>query len=166
MHKNIDLQRIYAYNARMDTQLKTCSKCGEVKPIDLFNKKHGKPRYWCRTCDHESFKIWHSKQPASYKEKKRVASKTWREKNPDSVIEQRGKIYPCEVNYSYAKYAKTRVSILSDAYVKQTILGRTRRSVMSAIDVTDDMIELKRDQLLMHRLTNQLKQLLKESKDG
>ena len=150
----------------MDAQLKTCSKCGEVKPIDLFNKKHGKPRGWCRTCDHESFKRWHSKQPDSYKEKKRVASKIWRDKNPDAVIEQRKITYPCEANYSYAKYAKNRVSILSDAYVKQTILGRTRRSVMSARDVTDDMIELKREQLLMHRLTEQLAQLIKEKQSG
>jgi len=37
---------------------------------------------------------------------------------------------------------------------------------MSARDVTDDMIELKREQLLMHRLTEQLAQLIKEKQSG
>lgn len=150
----------------MDTQLKTCAKCGKVKPIDLFNKKYGKPRGTCKICDHASFKIWHRKQPDSYKEKKRIASKIWREENPDAVIEQRKKQYPCEANYSYEKYAKTRVLILSDAYVKQVILGKTNRQVMSAKDVTDYMIELKREQILMHRLSVQLQQLLKEKQNG
>lgn len=63
---------------------KTCTRCGETKPLDDFyaekNGKFGK-RSRCKTCYKAASVEWARKNP----DKAYAAAKRWRDKNPDKV---------------------------------------------------------------------------------
>jgi len=43
--------------------MKTCTTCGESKPLDEFTKKHGKPSTCCKPCAVERMRRWRSANP-------------------------------------------------------------------------------------------------------
>lgn len=217
----LDLQRIYAYIVRMDAQLKTCSKCGEVKPIDEFSKdsksKDVKMSI-CKACNCKRASAWAKENPdrvknqrktldpvkakarqdkyrssekyketasryrkiyylshkeqildkgrrwwgKNYAEKMPGYSATYAEKNRDRLKSERPEKYAKRKEKILSSLKKLRDS-LDDKYVKQVI--RTEINI-SQDDIPPEMIELKREQLLMHRLTEQLAQLIKEKQSG
>ena len=70
--------------------MKTCTKCGESKPIDHFhrnkNKKDGHT-YKCKECARSDSRQWNSDN----KERKAASGKNWRKANPEAHRRGRGK---------------------------------------------------------------------------
>ena len=65
-------------------QTKKCSKCQEVKPINMFNKNKAKKdglHNWCKKCKNENKRKNYLENPDLAKEK----VQQWRNKNPDRV---------------------------------------------------------------------------------
>lgn len=62
----------------MDAETKTCSKCGEVKPVDAFGRHH-----WCKSCTTAYSKGYREANTEQVREKNRMCKKSWREANPE-----------------------------------------------------------------------------------
>ena len=137
------------------TQTKVCSKCGVEKEVGEFlplkNAKDGL-RGYCRECERAKNKAWAEANP----DKVRAKTKAWREANPEKV-RARVKAW-AEANPDKVR-AKNKAGRdeLRDSYVKHKLGVSTAPS---------ELIELKREQLKMHRLTKQFNQLLKEKNNG
>jgi len=61
---------------------KRCTKCGEVKPLDAFNRHQGKPlgrRSRCRACQREYDRAWRE----TNRDRKRETDRAWYETNRD-----------------------------------------------------------------------------------
>lgn len=83
---------------------KTCSKCGQVKPIDAFgNHKSSKDglRSQCRVCNSLAAKNYRLNNP----DKVRQAKKRWAKNNPDKML-QMWKTYQAKNKTKLAKYNK------------------------------------------------------------
>ena len=65
---------------------KPCSRCGVVKPLEMFSR-HRRPgngyrdgrAYTCKACANESTRAWVAKN----RDKANACSKAWRERNPE-----------------------------------------------------------------------------------
>lgn len=64
------------------TTVKTCTRCGESKPIDEFYLSRGKPRSSCKSCTLKSNADWRSRNPDVVAEGKR----RWARENRDKVL--------------------------------------------------------------------------------
>lgn len=66
---------------------KKCTKCGEVKPLDEFNKKKKHKdglAYQCKLCSRQALREWKAANP----EKVREDRKKWKNANPEKHREQ------------------------------------------------------------------------------
>lgn len=82
---------------------RTCTKCGESKLFEFFNKKIGSKygyNSWCKACEAEYGRRWNKDNAEKVKldqrrryadnpEKVREANIAWRQNNPDKVAEYR-----------------------------------------------------------------------------
>lgn len=154
---------------------KICSHCGGTKwftKVDRYLKKNGELResisYSCAKLKEERTKLWNSKNrdkrnsiykrckekvkdTKEYKEKNKARSRAWRlmypEKKNDYNTVYRQK-YRDRYN-SWCKKAKINSRVnLTDSYLKSLII---HDSILSCLDVPQDLIELKRKQLLLKR---------------
>lgn len=144
--------------------MKRCSKCGEVKALDAFHRSKtgtaGRHAY-CKECssgysrarnpevyqrNREAVILrslgWQRQNPERYRQR----LKAWQEANRDKVMEAK------------RKDTKYRVDHLSDGYVAGCLGAPCSR-------LPKDLIELKREQLSLLRLSRQLKQEL-EKRNG
>lgn len=145
---------------------KQCSKCGAVLPNECFSKRSSSStglRSACKKCCSEEFSRWWGEngerlRPAKaeymaarrasglvheYEEKnrdrlRRVRS-DWRNENADKIREK----------------ANARNAELVDAVVRGRI---ARGSQIPHSMIPDDLVQLKREQIHLHRLNKQLKQ--------
>jgi hypothetical protein len=70
------------------TDAKTCTKCGETKPVDEFHRdsKRADGRFrWCKTCERERRRRYWEANPGKRREKRR----RWREAHPEERRRQR-----------------------------------------------------------------------------
>lgn len=120
---------------------KKCTKCGEVKPLDLFyadkRNKDGKQSE-CKECTRERGRKWRLENPEKSKERFRK----WCLENPEKVREA-GR--------------KWRDS-LSDGYV--TKMMKASGLPPEIIEANPELIELKRLQIQLNRKINQKKKEL------
>jgi len=86
-----------------DTTLKRCSKCGETKPRDQFNRQKSNKdglSFWCRECNSINCRQYYAKNReaqtassrqyyAEHREKEAERNRKYRAKNQDSVQKQR-----------------------------------------------------------------------------
>lgn len=91
--------------------MKTCSYCGQSKPLSEFHKDKSRKdglQYRCKICDRPKNKRWQQNN----REKELFRNRCWRQANPDKEIE-RGKRWrqsnPDKVNARSAKYRATRL---------------------------------------------------------
>lgn len=152
---------------------KTCSKCGVSKAIDLFPVKKSK----CKDCIAEymkeyfqkrkvelmaNHKDWVSRNPQkhlrhqrTYRQKNseiyKEAGRKWRAKNPEKVKEHKKR-------WEKSIRADVRVS-----YCKKIL---ARQLGVSATSVPPHLSELKRDRIILLRLTKQLTNVIKEKLNG
>lgn len=179
----------------MDTTTKQCSKCGEVKPLDGFYKKStvksGITSH-CKECIRRKSSEWAANNKdmhrsrsrayaASNRERLNAAAVARNKKNPDQVKARRARYaesHPDKVKESKKKWQdehidrrrecnRARMSAqrrdLADPYVIAKLIKGVR---LNADQIPPDLIELKRQQLLMYRATKQLINSIKEKQSG
>lgn len=134
--------------------MKTCPKCGEVKALSEFNKdaisKDGK-QFWCKKCHSASWKIWYLKNA----ERKRDREAKRRAENPERARARFAK-WCADNPEARVRATRLRAENLTDGYVADVMRIKVK-------DCPPELIELKRYQLEMHRMT---KQLAKEIQNG
>ena len=157
-----------------EVQGKVCTKCGVLRPVEEFHKhklcKGGRTTH-CKYCVTASTKAWVN----ANKEKAAAHRKAWREANKETLaashkawatankerVSSNLKAWRAankEKTAGYSRAAQARyMGELHDLYVKRLLKVKSP---------TPELIELKREQLKMYRLTKQLQQLLKEKTDG
>ena len=71
------------------TSMKTCTKCGELKPLGDYHKRAASKdghKYICKACSVEEHRAWKAAQPAG---RLSAMEKSWRDNNPRREIERR-----------------------------------------------------------------------------
>lgn len=127
---------------------KKCSKCGEVKAVELFGKNKTKKDGMQSDCKECAKTAWiglglkHKEKIATYRANRKL-------NNPEKVLEGSRKWANNNREKINEKYKKNRDE-LSDSYVRSTLS-------MSALSATPELIELKRTQLQIIRLTREIK---------
>lgn len=153
---------------------KVCTKCGVEKELSEFHKqapsKDGR-RSRCAVCSREWNNKWGRENAGRVKEtcaawrkanpeKAKASYTAWRKANPEEAREPYDawrKANPEKANEASRKgYIKAR-DTLSASYIKMC-LG------LSA--PPQELIDLKRDQLLTYRATKELQQTIKEIQNG
>lgn len=76
---------IYVMRRGGDEEMETkrCSKCGEEKPIDHFQKRKASPdglSYWCRQCNTDYTRKWRQNNPDRFRDLNSNASAKERHK--------------------------------------------------------------------------------------
>jgi hypothetical protein len=168
--------------------MKICTDCKVEKEESDFrrNSRAKDGRAWkCKTCSRERIAKWHAEHPekakayrakhrAEHPEKAKAYSAKHRAENAEKVkariakyrAENAEKVKAQQAEY-FAKYRaenaekmkaqRARYSAeLDTVYVKQ---------LLGIPDPPPELIEMKREQILMHRATKQLQQILKEKID-
>jgi hypothetical protein len=158
--------------------VKTCTKCGEVKAIELFQKrKAGKDGFHtqCKKCvsirykayreaNKEALKTYIKAYREANKEALKTCNKAYREANKEAIktydkvrreentekANISGKLWRKAHPERCRKYGKIKVIKLTDAYIRLR-LGMTKEQA------TPELIELKRTQLQLIRLTREFK---------
>ncbi len=142
---------------------KICTKCHALKSlIDFPRKKSAKDGLssWCKVCFRETCKKWRSSNAEHYSAKQREyresgvyrssvieSGKRWQESNKEHVE-------------AYRKgYNKNRGLSLPDSYIANK-LG------ISVSEAPKELLEMKREQVHMKRLTKQLNEVLTETIKG
>jgi hypothetical protein len=114
---------------------KKCTKCLEVKAFSEFYKKKSNKdglQYNCKLCDFFKKKQWEKDN----KEKKAIQDQKYRLKHPEKSQE------------SWKKKQKKAIENLEDSYIKKKL---TERNNLKASDIPQEMLDLKRIQLQIHR---------------
>lgn len=140
---------------------KTCSKCGVVKAPDYFWKNRAAKdglQSRCKECLGPVLRVnsknWHAANPeraaqtnrdwrSNNRERHDLAKREWAEKNGEKIRQQA------------AKRQTRYVGEVVDWYVRACLAPH---SPGLRAKLPDDLIELKREQLSLLRLTKQLKQ--------
>lgn len=156
-----------------DTALKQCTRCGIIKPSADFprNKRCTSGTISkCRTCKSDLAKqarLGQNRQAILEKEakwrelnrdKKAINNKKWVAANPDKVHEQRRRWREQNPDATVRSSLKAREQ-LARSYV-------ARRLGLAIADAPPEMIDLKREQLQIHRLTKELNEALTEATKG
>lgn len=128
-----------------DNGKRKCRECGQIKELgDFYNKKI------CRDC-RENIKI--------LREIKREAKRKAKRKSPQELYEENEKKKQKSREY-YKNIGKTKmIKGLNDHYVKMKIVQRIN---LEYKDITPEMIQLKREQLLFYRQFQQLKRRIND----
>jgi hypothetical protein len=142
------------------TTEKQCSKCGEVKALELFTQRNDRPISWCRECDLARKKVYREANPEKVKygfkvwysansEKMKATSKAWIETHKDRYKARR-KAYR-EKHYD-KEYSRSKIwrENLTDGYV-------IHRLGIKKAQATPELINLKRSQLELIRLIKKVK---------
>lgn len=150
-----------------DDGTKRCSKCGETKPLDAFNKCSARPdglHCYCRGCATSysaSYYAANKDRVKGYATRYYEANKgggSWRNRNATWRAANKDKVRAAAARYRAANKAKAAAFAaayhaaarrdLLDRYVKATI---TRGTSIKSADVPQELVELKRVQLLIKR---------------
>lgn len=144
--------------------MKTCKKCDNTLSIAFFFKKgyktDGSIKYYsqCKDCmkdeNNERTKLWKLNNPDKAKECRKREWETIKS-NPDRLqkIKDYRRTFTQARVYSpeKAKVIKTRYKEeLHDQYIKKLLLHKCY-GLISAKDITQDLINLKREQLILTR---------------
>ena len=175
------------------TTTKRCTKCGEEKPLDGFDKS-AKGRFGrrarCKCCEAkyvrenaEKIKAQRAKYRRENAEKIKVGKAEHYRKNVKKIAEQQAKyrrenaekIAPRAARYRCKTAEKTKAQKAASyrkniekiaeqhaKYRRELAPGYVASLLqIPHADLTPELLELKREQLRIHRLTNQLKKELK-----
>ena len=143
----------------MSMETKTCCKCGEVKALGEYSFRKDENRYasHCKKCVCERTNKWNLENPERRTEK----DKMWHSKNRHKSNTHKYQWMKKNKDKWHAAQAinnKKQIDELRDAYVASQLGMRVK-------DAPPSLIELKRQQLLIHRATKQLIETIKEKQD-
>ena len=170
---------------------KTCTKCGETKPLDEFYSGRKK----CKKCTLEERKAAYAgstqvrarkidaaakrykflKWTPKLKKQRAIASAKYRDKHPDRVAayQDRHKEQAAERLRKWREENKEKLHAQSlrrrpkqAAYYKKHMEYLSDMYIRNNFRVPVEFVELKRTQLQIHRATMQTKQILKEKTNG
>jgi|LakMenEpi03Aug12_release.lakeMendotaPanAssembly.Ray.scaffolds.fasta_scaffold284987_2 hypothetical protein len=171
--------KILLLKAKSDTTLtKTCESCNEEKSTSYFNlkiRKTGKIylKPICTTCSGRKYRsenrekrneiarknyktrteeqikkynlLAANSRKRNYKKTRELNVASWiRIKNDPERREKKNKIHR-----DYCKHSR---EILSDSYVKATVIGKKGKGLLFKKDVPQELVELKRKQLTLTRI--------------
>lgn len=116
-----------------------------------------------KVCSHCNGTVWYARKVFRRKTssegyryvcnlKKIEAVTTWRQKNPEQYVKalERGRLN--RRNQTNCMYYKKNVEFLSDRYLVSTIIGAARaRGILYKKDIPQELIDMKRTQLLLKR---------------
>jgi len=122
--------------------VKTCKKCGESKGLDAFSGARSE----CKACAAKCLAKWRAENP----EKGRASKAKCRAENPEKERARHAKYHAENVEKVRASKAKCRAS-LNDGYIAELLR-------LPAKKAPPQLIELKREQILLHRLAKEMKQ--------
>lgn len=133
-------------------ETKVCTKCGKVKLLDMFgNKKAGKDGKCsiCKECHKDARRAWIERNPEKYAASEAKARKRWEERNPEKVAAKK------------AAWERKNSERLTDSYLRREL----KRYYGCSTEVANELIELKRQQILILRETKKLINVIKEKQD-
>ena len=144
-------------------ETKVCTKCGKVKPLDLFgNQKEGKGGKCsiCKECHKDARRAWIERNPQKHaaheakqrenrKPQRKEARKRWEERNHEKVAAKK------------AAWQRKNSERLADSYLRREL----KRSLGCSTEVANELIELKRQKILILRETKKLINVIKEQQD-
>ena len=112
--------------------MKTCSRCGEDKSLDLFHKRSARKSGYashCKVCDSNRTKQWREANP----EIAAARFTRWKDKNPEDAV-KRVKIWknenPDATRESYRRKSHKRrlqISATREFYTERQVLGATNQ---------------------------------------
>jgi len=150
----------------MNNIVKTCTKCGEVKPLDGFRKRkigEDRLRGECKFCQMAGLTAYQKANPEKFRAKNAAYQKANQEKIKEYRVAQR-KANPEKFRAKNAAYRKSNPEkikakdsayreALSDALIKKMIIKITR---LPRKLIPQELIQAKRVHL---QLTRKLKEL-------
>lgn len=153
--------------------MKTCTKCGESKPLDAFDRATASKEWLrgaCRLCVRDQKKQWRETNRARKREtdkrwseanleRKRMTTQRWSKANPEK----------CRAHSKAWKEANREKSLANTI-----VQNRTKRALlkpdyvacalrMPVADLTPELLAAKRQALTLHRLSKTLKTAIKET---
>jgi hypothetical protein len=139
-------------------ETKRCSKCGETKEMDDFIKESGcvlGRSNVCKPCKNKRVNLWRKNN----KDKCRIYWKKAKARNPARHLER----------IEYTKKWHDKHPEYMNNYMKKGIQNLCNRYISYRLKrigihiVTEELIELKREQLMLFRNLKQLKEVYYES---
>lgn len=130
---------------------KTCVKCGETKPVSDFYRN----RCQCKVC----CRLYKKKYNENNKEKVSAHKKKYNGNNKEKIAEnckqyrENNKEKIAEYLKQYRENNKEKI-MLSNGHIKSILKLNFK---IKYTNITPEMIELKREQLLIHRALKQAK---------
>jgi phage/plasmid-associated DNA primase len=161
---------------------KTCTKCGESKPLDAFyaekRNKDGRTGS-CKSCADATSRAWAKANPEKVRanaeawvqrhpEKRKAASRQWHANHPDKSRaaadrRDREKLLAGQAAWrarnaeQLQARAKAVVAKLAPSYIANTLR-------IPLDELTPELLALKREKIEMHRISKQIKNLMKDEK--
>jgi hypothetical protein len=83
---------------------RTCTRCGETKPIEQFQKRGEYRVTFCNACHNQRLRAKYDANPA-YAEERRLAAQAWREENPSAANAGRRRYLDRHPDRQRARYA-------------------------------------------------------------
>ena len=136
---------------------KTCTKCGVWKGLGEFHTdkqmRDGR-RSSCRKCNSEKCRKWRGtlkgRQSESIQTAARVRARRWAEENPGRT-QARSKQWRAAHPEAWKETYQQGRDLLADRYLKKVLGGG---------EIPSELVKLKREQLQLHRLLRDFKQVL------
>ena len=133
---------------KKDMPLLRCTKCGEYKKVEGFKMVRGYIKSHCYQCEAEQQRERSLNNPEVWKNYRKLHKDKVREWKKISIERVKGS----ETYIAQRKRAKLRkVNEIRDTYLKDNMKR-------DGIPITPETIELKRQQIMIHRELKQLKQ--------
>lgn len=151
----------------MSEETKTCTKCGEVKPIIEYEMRTDSidgRRHQCKICHGTNVKAWDvlhrrkSKRVPVTAIAKKERKKEWRKENAERLSFKRFK-WGLLNKEKVKKYGRAAAENMTDRYLRNLIAGKDR---VMYVSVPSELIVAKREQLQILRLAKEFKQTMKE----
>ncbi len=105
--------------------MKTCTKCGETKPLEMFSRKLKSYQSKCKTCCKEEHKEWH----AANRDRQLALKKANYAKNRESALEWQRTYYAANREQRIAYWSKYRAENpdkVRDDYLRNAEAYRSR----------------------------------------
>lgn len=155
-----------------------CRECWDcmLERGRTYKRKHKNEMDEYRRANKEKYNAASKKWRENNPEKMKAAKKSWNERNRDhnkkvkndwyyknrEQFLEKQKKYHAKKRHKYLSWKKKWHQNLSAGYVKALIIDHAKRkgAYLSNEDITDEMINLKRDQIMLFRAINQAKEEL------
>lgn len=138
-------------------ETKRCSKCGEVKTLDAFSPQAGTRlgrAAQCKACRVSAAKQRYLENSEKFKER----SRRWATENPEKANARNARQY-----FKNPEKTKKRVNRHREHLAPHYVASLLRLAIA---ELTPELFELKREQILTTRALRELKKVINEQSPG